>query len=135
MELNAKSQERLAEVHPDLQLVILRAVELMDEEGVDFIITEGVRTLEKQKSLVAKGASKTMKSRHIPEMNQCGEACAVDLAVRIDGEVRWDWGLYPKLAEVIKEAAHIEGVYIEWGGDWPKFRDGPHFQLPWSKYP
>jgi peptidoglycan L-alanyl-D-glutamate endopeptidase CwlK len=107
----------------------------MTEDGVDFIVTEGARTLEKQRSLVAKGASKTMKSRHIPEMNQCGEACAIDLAVRIDGEVRWDWPLYAKLAEIVKEAAHIEGIPIEAGADWVKFRDGPHFQLPWSKYP
>ena len=134
MELNEKSQERLSEVHPDLQLVIYRAAELMTEEGVDFIVTEGVRTIGKQKQLLEKGASKTLRSRHVPVMNECEMACAVDLAVRIDGEVRWDWGLYPKLAEVVKEAAHIEGIPIEWGGDW-KFRDGPHYQLPWKKYP
>ena len=135
MILTEKSQQRLSEVHPDLQSVIYRAVELMTEDGVDFIVTEGARTLEKQRTLVAKGASKTMKSRHIPEMNQCGEACAIDLAVRIDGEVRWDWNLYHKLAEIVKEAAHIEHSPIEWGGDWKSFKDGPHFQLPWSKYP
>lgn len=135
MILNERSIQRLEGVHPDLVSVIYRAAELMAEDGVDFVVTEGVRTLEKQKAYVAKGASKTMRSRHIPEMNQNGQGCAVDLAVRIDGEVRWDWPLYDKLADIVKEAAHSEGVPIEWGGDWLKFKDGPHFQLPWSKYP
>jgi hypothetical protein len=26
-------------------------------------------------------------------------------------------------------------VEITWGGDWTKFRDGPHFQLSWDAYP
>lgn len=135
MVLNEKSQERLSEVHPDLQSVIYRAAELMDEDGVDFIVTEGARTIGKQKSLVEKGASKTLRSRHVPMMNECEMACAVDLAVRIDGEVRWDFPLYTKLSETIKEAAHIEGVPIVWGGDWKSFKDGPHYELPWKQYP
>ena len=32
-------------------------------------------------------------------------------------------------------AAAAEKVAIEWGGDWKSFKDGPHFQLPWAKYP
>jgi len=36
----------------------------------------------------------------------------------------------------MKEAARLEGVQIEWGGDWKGgFIDGPHFQLPFSTYP
>jgi peptidoglycan L-alanyl-D-glutamate endopeptidase CwlK len=108
---------------------------LIDEDGFEFIVTEGVRSLEKQRILVARGASKTMRSRHIPEMNECGLGCAVDLAVKIDGEIRWDFPLYDKLAVIVKEAAHIEGVPITWGGDWLKFKDGPHFELSWKQYP
>lgn len=123
--LNERSLSRLSEVHVDLQLVITRA----DQLGtVDFIVTEGLRSLERQKKLKAAGASQTLKSRHLT-------GHAVDLAVLVDGEVRWDWPLYHKLAEVVKEAAKIEGVHIEWGGDWLKFRDGPHFQLPEKEYP
>jgi hypothetical protein len=42
----------------------------------------------------------------------------IDLAARVDGEIRWDWPLYHKLAAAMKEAARLEGVQIEWGGDW-----------------
>lgn len=125
MTLSPRSLSRLAEVHPDLQLVISRADQLGE---MDFIVTEGMRTLDKQKQLKAKGASQTLKSRHLT-------GHAVDLAVLVDGEVRWDWPLYTKLGALVKEAAKIEGVHVEWGGDWLKFKDGPHFQLPWKDYP
>lgn len=130
MPLNPKSVERLASAHFDLQRVIYRAAEI---SPLEFIVTESVRTLEKQKALVAAGASQTMRSRHLP--NADGDACAVDLAVVVDGEIRWDWPLYKRLADAVKEAAQTEGVPIEWGGDWLTLRDGPHFQLPWAKYP
>lgn len=132
MQLSERSLKALEGVHPDLVLVVHRAAEITD---IDFIVTEGKRTLEKQKILVAKGASQTMRSRHVPEMNECGMACAIDVAALIDGEVRWDFPLYEKLADTMKEAAHIEGIHIESGIDWLKFKDGPHHQLPWKTYP
>ncbi len=125
--MNIASMKRLAEVHPDLQRVISRAEELITEDGFGFVVTEGVRTNERQKELVAKGASQTMKSRHLT-------GHAVDLAVTVDGEVTWNWPVYAKLAKIVKEAAQIEGVPITWGGDW-KMRDGPHFELTWKSYP
>ena len=125
MILNARSLKNLEGVHQDLVLVVHRAAEITD---IDFIVTEGLRTLEKQKLLFEKGASKTMKSRHLT-------GHAIDLAAVIDGEVRWDFPLYDRLADTMKEAAQIEGVAIEWGGDWLKVKDGPHFQLLWAKYP
>lgn len=132
MKLNSRSIEMMDGVHPDLVRVIYRAAEI---SPVEFVVTEGVRTKEKQKKLCAAGASQTMRSRHIPESNECGMSCAVDLAVIVDGEARWDWPAYRNLAAWVKEAAQIEQVSIEWGGDWLTFKDGPHFQLPKVKYP
>lgn len=45
------------------------------------------------------------------------------------------WPLYDALAQVMKRAAAEEEVAITWGGDWPRFRDGPHFELSWDRYP
>lgn len=123
--LGQRSLDRLNGVHPDLVKVVKRAIQLTP---VDFTVLEGLRTVERQKQLVAQGASKTMKSRHIT-------GHAVDLAPVIDGEVRWDWPLYKQIAPAIKQAAKEVGVPIEWGGDWLRFKDGPHWQLPWRKYP
>jgi peptidoglycan L-alanyl-D-glutamate endopeptidase CwlK len=125
MELSARSRQRLTGVHQDLVRVVLRAAELTE---VDFVVTEGVRTLARQKQLVAAGASKTLRSRHLT-------GHAVDLAAVVGGQVRWDWPLYHKLADAMKRAAAELGVPLEWGGDWRTFKDGPHFQLPWGAYP
>lgn len=124
MELNARSLKSLTGVHPDLVRVVRRAAALTP---IDFVVTEGLRTLARQRQLVAAGASKTLKSRHIT-------GHAVDLAAVVAGKVRWDWPLYAKLATAMKAAAAQEGVKLEWGGDW-KFKDGPHFQLPFQGYP
>jgi peptidoglycan L-alanyl-D-glutamate endopeptidase CwlK len=122
--LSATSVARLSKVHPDLQRVITRA----SLGPVQFTITEGLRTLERQKALLAAGATTTLKSRHLT-------GHAVDLAVLVSGKLRWDWPLYRGLADQVKAAAARENVPIEWGGDWRTFKDGPHFQLPWAVYP
>jgi len=133
MKLNSTSYARLRGVHPDLVRVVMRCAEDWKDPDTGFIVTCGVRTLEEQKLLVAKGASKTLRSRHIPAKNGYGHA--VDLACSVKDQVRWDWPLYDKLAKAMKAAAKKEKVPLEWGGDWKTFKDGPHFQLPWDKYP
>jgi peptidoglycan L-alanyl-D-glutamate endopeptidase CwlK len=128
--LSEKSLTKLTGAHPDLQKVIKRAAAL---SSVDFTILEVTRTLARQKELVAKGASKTMKSRHL--VGADGKSRAIDIAPLDGGQVSWAWPLYFKLAPIIKQAAKDVGVPIEWGGDWRTFKDGPHWQLPWKEYP
>lgn len=123
MRLSLGSLAKLKGVHPDLVRVIKKAAEITK---VEFAVIEGLRTLERQKQLVAAGASKTLKSRHLT-------GHAVDVVPLVDGRIRWDWPLYHKLAPFIKAAARAENVPIEWGGDWKSFPDGPHWQLPRKK--
>jgi peptidoglycan LD-endopeptidase CwlK len=134
MKFSARAERCLTGVHPDLVRVV-RAAASLANGALEFTVTEGPRTLVRQTELVKIGASTTMRSRHVPEKNACRMACAVDLAALIAGEVRWDWPLYHQLAALMKAAATAESVPIEWGGDWPNFPDGPHFQLPWGSYP
>ena len=133
MKINTASTARLRGVHPDLVRVVQRCAADWKDPETGFIVTCGTRTLEEQKVLKAKGASKTLRSRHIPTANGYGHA--VDLAATVQGQVRWDWPLYDKIAKAMKAAAKAEKVPLEWGGDWVSFKDGPHFQLPWSSYP
>lgn len=114
-----RSIDKLKGVNVDLVSVVFRALELSE---IDFAVTEGLRTKERQAELVKAGASKTMNSRHIT-------GHAVDLAAIVGGEIRWDWPLYAKLAKAMKRAAYELNINIEWGGDWKSFKDGPHFQL------
>lgn len=122
--LGPRSLGRLKGVHPDLVKVVRRAIEITP---IDFTVLEGLRTVERQKTLVASGASKTMNSRHIT-------GHAVDIAPLVGGEIRWDWPLFHKLAPFIKQAAKECGVKIVWGGDWLRFKDGPHWELPRRHY-
>lgn len=133
MSIDAASEAKLAKVHPHLARVIRRLAKDWPDPETGFVVTCGGRTVAEQKVLVAKGASKTMRSRHIIAPN--GYAHAVDLAVKVKGKVRWDWPLYAELAKAVKAAAAAEKVPVEWGGDWKSFKDGPHFQLPWASYP
>lgn len=123
--LGKSSQAKLKGVHPDLVAVVQRALKLTD---IDFRVIEGVRTLARQRQLLAAGASRTLKSRHLT-------GHAVDLAALVGGRVRWDWPLYHKIAKAMKQASKDLKVPIEWGGDWKSFKDGPHFQLTWKQYP
>ena len=101
--------------------------EAIKESPLDFSITEGVRTLERQKELFEAGKSQTMNSRHL-------KGFAVDIAVLIDGKLNWDFPNYKLVADHIKKVAEKLDVPIQWGGDWISFKDGPHFELHRSKY-
>ena len=127
MQLTKLDRKRLVGVHPDLVRVVERAATLTT---IPFVISEGVRSYERQQEMVARGSSKTMNSRHLVSPN--GYSHAADLLVKEDST---SWPLYHELAVYIKQAAEEEGVSIEWGGDWKSFKDGPHWQLPWSRYP
>ena len=152
MSLSARCELRLAGVHPDLVRVVRRAA----DGGAMFRVVEGLRSQERQRDLVASGASQTMASRHLT-------GHAVDLAPFVDGAVSWDWKHFFPLADAVADAARKEGVSLIWGGawgrlvqDWPKggakaaqdayaaerkaagrkpFLDGPHFELPAADYP
>lgn len=128
MNLNSASNARLRGVHPDLVRVVRRCAADWKDKETGFIVTCGLRTLEEQKLLYKKGATRTLKSRHLT-------GHAVDLAATVTGQVRWDWPLYSKLANAMKAAAKAEKVPITWGGDWVSFKDGPHFELTRKSYP
>ena len=117
--LSQRSLDKMMGVNPKLVEVVKLAI---TKSPLDFSVSEGLRTVERQKELVAQKKSQTMKSRHI-----VGEA--VDICVLVDGKANWDFENYRKIADVFKECAKELGVKITWGGDWTSFRDGPHFQI------
>ena len=122
---SSRSLSRLDGLHPCLVKVMLQAIKLTE---VDFTILQGLRSIEEQKELVAKGASTTLNSRHLT-------GHAVDVAPFINGKVSWHWPHYHDLASYIKKSAILCDVNLDWGGDWLTFPDGPHWQLDWVDYP
>ena len=102
---STKSLNKMTGLHPDLVLWLNQAIQ---DTPVDLVVLEGVRSVERQRQLVAKGASKTMNSRHLT-------GHAVDVAPLVDGKVSWDWPLYHQIAPVLKESAKVIGVPIHRG--------------------
>lgn len=120
--LNERSRSNLVGVHPDL----VRVVELAAERcPVPIVVTEGLRTSERQAMLVSAGKSWTLNSRHLT-------GHAVDLVDADNfGYEAPDLAL---IASAMKSAATELGTPIVWGGDW-KSKDTPHFELDRNAYP
>lgn len=123
--LSKASRARLVGVHPELVAIVERAIELTP---VDFKITEGLRSVTRQKELFAAKATQTMNSRHLT-------GHAIDVVAMVGGSVRWDWPLYGRIATAFKQAALERGSPIVWGGDWKTLKDGPHFELDRKRFP
>jgi peptidoglycan L-alanyl-D-glutamate endopeptidase CwlK len=123
--LNVSSEMKLHGVHAHLVQVVH---DLERNTTMPFAIVDGLRTLEQQKALVAKGASRTMQSRHLT-------GHAVDMVPLKDGKPSWDWALINQFFPQVKAAAERCNVQIECGAEWKEFPDGAHYQLPRSVYP
>jgi peptidoglycan L-alanyl-D-glutamate endopeptidase CwlK len=123
--LGERSRKNLQGVHPDLVKVVERAIEITKQ---DFVVIEGLRSEARQRELLAKGATRTLNSRHLT-------GHAVDIAPWVAGTISWDWKFYSEIRNAMVTAAAELGVEVEWGGNWESFKDGPHWQLPWDKYP
>ena len=124
--LSARSRARLIGVHPDLVRVVERAITVTI---FDFCVIEGVRTLAKQAEYYRKGKSMTMNSRHLT-------GHAVDLAPWVNGTIEWNSdAAWEGIADAMKSASGDLGISVEWGGDWQRFVDKPHFQLSRGTHP
>ncbi|HEY3494163.1 MAG TPA: M15 family metallopeptidase, partial [Polyangiaceae bacterium] len=104
----AKSEANLVGIHPDLVRVVRLALTITD---IDFSVHEGLRTLERQKKLVASGASRTLDSYHLT-----GDA--VDLVPYVDGELRWEHPLCNQVAQAMHEACTRLHERLVWGRVW-----------------
>ena len=146
--LSQRSLDRLEGVDERLQAVVRHAI---NATKTDFGVICGMRTLEEQRALVEKGASQTMKSKHL-------DGHAVDLMAYIGSRASGELILYDDIADAMAEAAREVDVPIRWGAAWTvsniaqfhggtmedamnsyvderrsqnrrAFIDGPHFEL------
>lgn len=122
--LSARSLKALEGVHADLVKVVKRAILITP---MDFVVTEGLRSRERQRHLVRSGASKTMNSRHLT-------GHAVDLVAWKAGTISYAMKDMRLLSVAMKQAAADLGVKMVWGGDWKSFVDTPHYELDRKVY-
>lgn len=115
-QLSERSLSRLEGVQEPLVQVVKQAI---TTTTVDFGVICGMRTEAEQKVLFDKGASKTMKSKHL-------EGKAVDLMAYIDGRGTWELNVYDEIADAMKAAAKLHDVKIRWGAAWTVYSLGDY---------
>ena len=99
-----RSRERLKGVDVRLVNVLNELIKMMD-----VTIIEGLRSAERQKELLAKGATKVKYSKHM-------EGKAVDLAPY---PIDWkDRDRFYYMGGMIRGIAKQMGIEIRFGGDW-----------------
>jgi len=120
------NRAKLAKVAPNLRNRADLFIAAAQAEGVILQIVQGLRTFAEQDALYAQGRTRPGKrvtnARGGQSMHNFG--LALDLAPVVAGVVSWNEALYRPFGKWAAAAG------LEWGGDWKKFKDLPHVQLP-----
>jgi peptidoglycan L-alanyl-D-glutamate endopeptidase CwlK len=141
-----RSKKNLQGVHPNLVAVLEAAI---TNSPFEFIITDGIRTVEQQQELYKKGRTEEsikrgeiivtqldgIKKKSNHQVKPDGYGYAVDLYTdtnrngKLDAcEITDTTGL-KLVATHIKDTAKSLEIQITWGGDFTSFKDYPHFEL------
>lgn len=122
-------------LHPIVEEKSRELVEAAEEIGIDILITDGFRSIEEQDLIYQQGRSS---DGNIVTYVEGGESyhnygLAIDFALRLDdGSVVWDierddnGNGEPDWFEVAEIGKTLG---FDWGGDWMRFKDYPHFEM------
>lgn len=106
-----------------LESIWYEAVKMARARGLEVVIWEAVRALERQVVLVAEGASKTPTSRHLFGYGTDSWMYVIGEGVQFKHPAWWkDIG------------AKAKAFGLTWGGSWKGFPDAPHFELRQSAW-
>ncbi len=94
---SARSKRQMKGIHPKLRMLANLALSYSE---VDFIITDGKRTLAEQRAYVRKGASKTMKSKHLTGR-------ALDFVAILGNRISWETKPMTAVARAFKKASKV----------------------------
>jgi len=104
LQFGKRSKSRLVGVDSNLVKVLNELIKIMDVS-----IIEGLRSKERQETLLKEGKSKTRFSKHI-------EGKAVDLAPY---PINWeDRERFHYMGGMLRGIGHQIGIKVRWGGDW-----------------
>lgn len=138
MSVDKVSKKRISLLHPYISKEVY---DLVDHINKDILtgraklrIAQGLRTIEEQNELYAKGRTKpgpkVTNAKGGDSIHNYG--LAVDMVLIIDGksaswDVKKDWD-GDKQADWMEVVLVFKKAGYEWGGDWRSFVDMPHFQ-------
>ncbi|EJZ69171.1 M15 family metallopeptidase [Lachnoanaerobaculum sp. OBRC5-5] len=119
----------VSDIHPKLKILQKKLIEECESKGLLIRITQEIRTAEEQDRLYAQGRTTSgnivtnARGSDYSSHHQWGTA--FDFC-RNDGNDPY----YDKDGFFSKVGAIGKSIGLEWGGDWKKPVDKPHFQLP-----
>ena len=131
------TQKRIEQLHPmvreEMKKIITECNTVLTGKA-KVRITQGLRTFEEQNALYAKGrtspGAKVTNAKGGQSVHNYG--FAVDICLFIENkEVSWDmtkdWD-NDKIADWLECVAIFNKYGWDWGGNWKKFKDYPHFE-------
>jgi len=126
MTYESTNRRRLAELQPHVEKAALAALAQAEKEGLDILITQGLRTYAEQDALYAQGRTKPGKivtnARGGQSYHNFG--LAFDYVLIENGKAVWEVNSkWKRFASICKAKG------FEWGGDWKSFKDYPHLQM------
>ena len=126
--MKPSSEKRLQQLHPALASAVRAIIADLAAQGMVVEVVQGLRTFAEQDDLYAKGRTKP---GAIVTQARGGESnhnfgLAVDLCPFTKDKP--DWNAPMGVWAAIGASAAARG--LEWGGQWKKFLDKPHVQLP-----
>jgi peptidoglycan L-alanyl-D-glutamate endopeptidase CwlK len=121
-------------VHPALIARVTKILDAMEALGFPMLVTDGLRTVEQQQALYAKGRTAPgqivtyadgVRKRSNHQAHADGYGHAMDLAFSVNGQPSWaedhPWEVFGAMARA---------VGLTWGGDFKRLVDRPHVELP-----
>lgn len=116
MPFNDPTIRHLESLSPTIAPIAWQLINDMRAAGIPAWISSAVRTTGEQAALVARGASKTMRSRHVQ-----GLAFDIDILGYGRNQLpRWWW---------LAVGQYAESLGLKWGGRWTTFYDAGHFEV------
>ena len=126
--MKASSEKRLQRLHPALASAVRAVIADLEDRDIGVEVVQGLRTFEEQDELFAKGRTKpgpiVTQARGGKSNHNFG--LAADLCPFTDDKPDWNAPIAAWAAIGTTAMAHG----LEWGGQWKKFLDKPHVQLP-----
>jgi len=123
-----RADKKLANIHPTLKAKAIELIKRAYAQGINVLITQGFRSIAEQNELYAQGRTKPGKivtnARGGYSYHNFG--LAFDIAIQND-DGSLCWSVSDKRWKTV--GAIGKSLGLEWGGDWRKFPDYPHFQL------
>ena len=130
-----KREDLIAQLHPQLQPLAITHAQRAEAAGISIVFTAGFRSPAEQEALFEKGRTLAngvwvttdphgIVTNATPDHAPHCRRAAYDLVPIVNEKAAWDrLDLFAQLGAIGKSLGLV------WGGDWPKLKDMPHFEL------